>query len=259
MRGGSRCTPWKRWRTNSSPSYHCLKQILRVKISSGEWKPHQRILSEHQLMEAIRREPGHRLPKPGGSGCREIQLPQAGQRLLRDSPKIEQAFLGFHSFTEEMRRKGLKPSSRVLFQKLDASRGDVARSIGVPEGTKVVVLSQLRLVNDEFIILKTSFMPQNRAGASRLAAPPPRRHHRPIIFLISLLTAIAPTPAVIPAFAGCVIYWPQEHLLERVHSTSIFIYSAPLSKKANLQYTTLRTLIYLLTYYSQSLNFVERS
>ena len=62
------------------------------------------------------------------------------------------------TFTQEMRRAGRVPSSRVLTRVLRPSSPAEAASLGIPAGQPVVHLRRLRLADDEPIALESTVL-----------------------------------------------------------------------------------------------------
>lgn len=76
------------------------------------------------------------------------------------------------SFSEEMRRRGLRPSARVLsFTREAASRG-IARELNLSEGQLVVRFRRLLLADDEPMSLDENFLPQFRVPGLTDREPP---------------------------------------------------------------------------------------
>ncbi|WP_432842157.1 GntR family transcriptional regulator [Dactylosporangium sp. CA-092794] len=66
---------------------------------------------------------------------------------------------GLTSFTEDMRRRGLRPSSRLIALEQVAAPADVADDLGVPAGTPVMRLERLRFADDEPMCLEEGHLP----------------------------------------------------------------------------------------------------
>ncbi|GIP34927.1 GntR family transcriptional regulator [Paenibacillus sp. J2TS4] len=77
-------------------------------------------------------------------------------------PKIQQEFLQvLDSFNNEIKKKGLTPSTKVLSietVKSDKSISDVLR---IMEGSKVIKLQRLRFANEDPIVIVDTFLPYN--------------------------------------------------------------------------------------------------
>ena len=75
------------------------------------------------------------------------------------SGKLPWDFQELRGFSEEMRRRGLQPSAKVLSLDLRAPEGDVAHALRLPDGEKVCCLKRLRYVDGEPVAVVTSFLP----------------------------------------------------------------------------------------------------
>ena len=74
--------------------------------------------------------------------------------------KIEQDFLiVLESFNDEMQEKGLTPQTVVLSHSLIQSSASVQKALQLPPGDDVVQLVRLRSIDEEPIVLVTTFLP----------------------------------------------------------------------------------------------------
>ena len=75
-------------------------------------------------------------------------------------PKICQDFLlVLDSFNNEMRKKGLTPSTKVLYMKVIESNEEVRKALNLEQGCKVIELSRLRFANQEPIVFVITYLP----------------------------------------------------------------------------------------------------
>ncbi|NMB11620.1 MAG: GntR family transcriptional regulator [Firmicutes bacterium] len=146
---------------NSSviPLYYQLKQILREKVESGEWGPHDLIPSESQLARqygvsrATTRRAVDDLTREG------LFYRQQGKGTFVSPPKIIQGLSRFYSFSQDMEDKGLRPHSKVLRLCETKAGAKVRKTLDLQDGATVYELKRLRLAGDEPIILETSWLP----------------------------------------------------------------------------------------------------
>jgi GntR family transcriptional regulator len=141
------------------PLYCSLSDMIRDLIASNRWKPGDRIPSERELVSAFQvsrstvREAIDLL-------VREGVLERRGSRgTFVARPKIEQGLLRLMSFTEDMLRKGLMPSSRLLGKSVVPAPPFVARALALQENEPVVFFRRLRLVDGEPLVLESSYFP----------------------------------------------------------------------------------------------------
>lgn len=149
-------------RESPIPLYHQVANDLRERIVTGVWAPGRRIPGEQELTRLygasritirqaltnlaqegfVSREPGR------GSFVRDATI-TAGPRHLT-------------SFTEELRARGLEPSSRVLSIGEIGADEVVAEKLGLEAGASVVRLERLRLGNGESVGIQTAHLPADR-------------------------------------------------------------------------------------------------
>lgn len=138
-----------------------LVETFKAKIEQGEWKLGELIPREIDLMQDY-----------GVSRymIRQVlnELVQAG-RLVRTKkrgtvvslPKVEQSLASFYSFAVDMAAKGFQPISLVLGLEEVAEPDEVtARLLNLENYSQVKVfnLRRLRVVNDEPLVIESSFL-----------------------------------------------------------------------------------------------------
>jgi GntR family transcriptional regulator len=73
-------------------------------------------------------------------------------------PKINQALQSLSSFTDDMRRRGQRPSSRVLHVGIEPADDETARALGLIPGTECLTLIRVRMADDEPIALEKCYV-----------------------------------------------------------------------------------------------------
>jgi GntR family transcriptional regulator len=84
-----------------------------------------------------------------------------GKRPIIGSGKLPWNFQELRGFSEEMRRRGLQPSAKVISLELGAPDGDVVQALNLQAGEKVFCLKRLRYVDGEPVAVVTSFLPSS--------------------------------------------------------------------------------------------------
>lgn len=84
---------------------------------------------------------------------------EKGKRPVIGSSQVPWNFQELRGFSEEMTRRGLVPSTRVLNLKRVAADAEISQALRVPVGEIVFALHRLRYVNDEPVALITSHIP----------------------------------------------------------------------------------------------------
>jgi GntR family transcriptional regulator len=129
-----------------TPLYHQIGQALRRKIEMGEWRPGHAI-SERELSETLgvsrmtARQALHTLRDEGliytergrGTFVAEAKMPVHTRQLL--------------GFTEDMRRRGLVPGSKVLSFRRVRPDAAMAARLGLEAGGEAFEIVRLRLAD----------------------------------------------------------------------------------------------------------------
>nr|WP_263324388.1 GntR family transcriptional regulator [Neobacillus sp. Marseille-Q6967] len=85
-----------------------------------------------------------------------------GKGTFISRPKIQQEFLQvLDSFHNEIKKKGLTPSTKVLTIDMVKSDKSVSEVLGVTEGSTVIKIQRLRFANDDPIVIVDTFLPYN--------------------------------------------------------------------------------------------------
>jgi len=141
------------------PLYHQLKAVILNAIQSGHWKPDDQLPTESELAQTYGvskitvREALREL-----SHMRYVRREQ-GRGTFVASAHLEQGPRELTSFTEEMRRRGYRSSSRVLASDVVPAEGAVAEKLELNEGEQVFRLRRLRLANGQPMGVQTAYLP----------------------------------------------------------------------------------------------------
>jgi GntR family transcriptional regulator len=145
--------------TSFVPRYYEIEQSLRERAAALE--PHSPLPSEAQLCERF--------------GVSRMTARAAVQRLVQDglvyrvpgrgtfvaAPRANRTAGHILSFSDEMRRKGRVPSSRVIERRKRRATDDEERRLGVRD---VVVLRRLRLADGKPLALERAVFPGARVS-----------------------------------------------------------------------------------------------
>ena len=141
-----------------TPLYIKIKDNLLGLLASGSLKPGDILPSEAQLSvqySASRITIRRALKELIQLGI--LYTLQGKGTFVAHAPIREMS--GFHSFTEDIKSKGLMPSSVLLrFQQLPAEQ-DVAAHLHIRTGAQVYLIQRLRLADDEPVAFETAYLP----------------------------------------------------------------------------------------------------
>lgn len=147
------------------PLYHQLKGIIEQKIESEEWKPGDKISSENELLtiyKVSRSTTQRAVDELVQEGVLERRQ---GKGTFVSKPKIEQSLTSFYSFSRMIKSRGMSPKDVILKIETVKAKREIAEKLQIKSSEEVTTLQRLRLVNDEPIILETSYLPKEYVSA----------------------------------------------------------------------------------------------
>jgi GntR family transcriptional regulator len=139
---------------SSIPLYEQLKRLLEQQVSEGVLTPHSRIPSERELSEqfGISRMTARRaLSELTHAGRIYAAI---GKGTFVAEPKISQSLHELTSFTEEMRARGMVPSTRLLRAELVTATPPVAAALDLAAAGRLVQIERLRLCDGEPVAIE---------------------------------------------------------------------------------------------------------
>lgn len=128
-----------------TPLYLQLKNALVADIDAGQYKPHQRLMSERELGEKFKvsrmtvRQALTEMIREG------ILYTQVGKGTYISDSKIKQELQTLTGFSQDMATRGAMVSAQVLDARVIPATLTFAAIFGVPMNTELVLLSRLRL------------------------------------------------------------------------------------------------------------------
>lgn len=145
------------------PLYYQIKTWLVEAIESGQLSPGDRAPSERELTQRFGvsrmtvRQATAELESQGY--LHRVQ----GKGTFVATPKVEQPLAALTSFTEDMRRRGMVPGTRLLSaEALPAGRW-IAAALRLADSDRVYRLERLRLADGAPMALETSHIPVGAA------------------------------------------------------------------------------------------------
>ncbi|GAH74099.1 unnamed protein product, partial [marine sediment metagenome] len=86
---------------------------------------------------------------------------EQGRGTFVTQPKAYEKINELISYTQDMRNRGMKPSSKVLALKLERPSWEVMNSLRLGESDKVIKLARLRLADKEPMTIQTVYLSYN--------------------------------------------------------------------------------------------------
>jgi GntR family transcriptional regulator, N-acetylglucosamine utilization regulator len=145
-------------RQNAIPLYLQIKRLLEREIANGSLAPHSRVPSERELSEQ------HGISRMTARQALAELIQEgrlytsAGKGTFVAEPKINQSIQSLTSFSEEMRSRGVTPTTRVLRRAIAPASTVVAERLQIPKQAPVVCLERLRLGNAEPMAIEIAFL-----------------------------------------------------------------------------------------------------
>jgi GntR family transcriptional regulator len=158
------------------PSYYRLESHLRESIRSGTLRSGDPIPPESQFCQQFNvsrttvRQALSRLVYEG------LIIRHRGRGSFVAEPRLEHS-KPFLSFEEEMRARGATTAIKLLDMRTEPADRKVAENLGIAEGTPVVVLERLRLVNGQVVGYEIRYLPRKIGEA----LTPDEIHNQPLV------------------------------------------------------------------------------
>ncbi len=141
------------------PYYQQIVEQIRELVKAGKVKEGQTFCSESDVAKHLGiskmpvRQAFQKLRSEG------LLVIAKGKRPLIGSGRLPWNFQELRGFSEEMRRRGLVPSARILSRQIIRAEGEVAQALRLQNGEPVHNITRLRLVNGEPVAIVISYLP----------------------------------------------------------------------------------------------------
>ena len=143
---------------SKSPLYQQIYQLLKKKITNGQWQPGDLVPSEAELVEqyqvsrATVRQALDELVSDG------LVRRKQGRGTFVLPPKVEQGLVRIISFTEDMQQRGLAPGTQLLSAGLVPATEEQAAHLEISPGEPLACIERLRLADGEALSIEKSYL-----------------------------------------------------------------------------------------------------
>ena len=144
------------YRNSPLPRYYQLKEIMRDRVQSDEWKPGDLIPSERELSEKYgisRMTARQAITELVNEG---LFYREQGKGTFVSQRKITQQLIRLTGFTEDIKARGQKPGTKVLSAQIFPADETTAEKLRIDPGTLIFRLQRLRLADDEPLAIELS-------------------------------------------------------------------------------------------------------
>jgi len=144
---------------SSVPLYHQLRDLIREAIVDGLWKPGDRLPTEdvlcqqYDVSKTTVRQALNSLVIEGRLARKR------GKGTFVTEPVIDKGPIQLTSFSEEVRRLGFSPSSRLLKAEEIEASPRIAEALCIEPGDAVFMVERLRLGDGEPMAVQTAYLP----------------------------------------------------------------------------------------------------
>jgi GntR family transcriptional regulator len=141
------------------PLYYQIQRTLMEKIRSGELKEGDALSSEEELARVYRVSRMTARQALQGLKTSGYAFSQRGRGTFVSRPKMEKSIMHLLGFTEDMKQRGMVPSSRVLEQTVIKATDELAENLKVSPQDSVIRLRRLRLADGIPMAIEESNIP----------------------------------------------------------------------------------------------------
>jgi GntR family transcriptional regulator len=141
------------------PLYYQIQRALMEKIHSGELSEGDLLASEEELARSYKVSRMTARQALHGLKARGYALSQKGRGTFVTKPKLEKNIMHLRGFTEDMKQRGMVPSSQLLEQTVVRATEDLAESLKIEHEASVMKLRRLRLADGIPMALEVSHIP----------------------------------------------------------------------------------------------------
>lgn len=141
------------------PIYVQIEEALKQRIFLGEYDIGEAIPSERDLSDSFgvsRMTVRQAITNLVSNG---MLYREKGRGTFVSTPKLEQPLNGLTGFTEDMRARGLTPSSKILKFEVQIPPFDVARELLLEEGEEVYFMVRIRNADNKPMAIERTYIP----------------------------------------------------------------------------------------------------
>ncbi|NPV54261.1 MAG: GntR family transcriptional regulator [Firmicutes bacterium] len=142
------------------PLYHQLLGIIKRGIMAGLFNAGDMLPSERDLCEKYKVSRSTVRQAIDALVSEGLVYRRQGKGTFIGRPKMQRSLQHLYSFTEDMYRMGLIPSSKILEMVVTEASADIGRNLVLPASDqKVTRFTRIRMANDEPLLIETTCIP----------------------------------------------------------------------------------------------------
>ena len=140
------------------PIYYQIEESIKRQIEEGEFHPHDILPSEREYAEKLEisrmtvRQAINNLVNTG------YLYRQKGRGTFVAEKKLEQQLFGLMGFTEEMKARGMTPSSKLLSFDIIPANEKIASQLHITSNTPIYEIIRIRLADNVPMAFETAYI-----------------------------------------------------------------------------------------------------
>ena len=143
------------------PYYVQVKEALQESIEQGQWQPGEQLPGDMEfcrMFDVSRTVIRQALSEMVHEG---FVIRRKGRGTFVAEPKIRESLVQkLTGFYQDMAERGHQPTSQVLKQEIVPASAKIADHLEIEPGAPAIEIERLRFVQDEPIVLVTTFLPE---------------------------------------------------------------------------------------------------
>ena len=145
--------------TSPVPLYYQLQELLEHEIESGALRPGNSLPTEKQLGDLYQVSRTTVRQAIDGLALKGLVIKRQGKGTFVARRKVHEELPKLRSFTEEMRARGLTPTTRVVSVKHIRPPEHISQLLELQDDEGALQVRRLRFVENTPILITTSYLP----------------------------------------------------------------------------------------------------
>lgn len=145
------------------PLYYQIKEIIMQRISSGYYKSGDLIPPEELLAKEFSVSQGTVRRAMSDLVNTEVLYRRSGYGTIVKEKKLEYSVGKLYGFSEILKEKGFRPSSKVLkYEILNAEKAKVTEQLKLTKKARIYSISRVKFANEEPLSLEHFYLPYEK-------------------------------------------------------------------------------------------------
>lgn len=144
------------------PLYCQLAEIILNEIKEKNLKENDRILTEREYCDKYNLSRATVRQAIGYLEQKGYIYKVQGKGTFVSPRLMKQKLLKFYSFTEEMKKQGKEPKSKILSFKEKKSDEKISKELNIVVGSTIYELIRLRIADEEAVMYEKTYLPANK-------------------------------------------------------------------------------------------------